>query len=68
LLFDEKLPPGLKRHLADLFPGSLHVREVELADSPDLQVWDYAKAFNVAILTKDKDFADRVREEGPRRA
>jgi predicted nuclease of predicted toxin-antitoxin system len=65
LLFDENLPPSLKRHLADLFPNSVHVREIDLARFPDLAIWDYAKAFNLAILTKDSDFALRVRHEGP---
>jgi predicted nuclease of predicted toxin-antitoxin system len=65
LLFDENLPPSLKKHLADLFPGSVHVRDIDLSSSPDLAIWDYAKAFNLAILTKDSDFALRVRQEGP---
>jgi predicted nuclease of predicted toxin-antitoxin system len=64
-LIDENLPPSLKSHLADLFPGSVHVREIELAHSPDLSIWEYAKAFKFAILTKDGDFAIRAREEGP---
>ena len=64
-LIDENLPPSLKLHLADLFPGSVHVREIELAHSPDLSIWEHAKAFNFAILTKDGDFAVRAREEGP---
>jgi predicted nuclease of predicted toxin-antitoxin system len=65
LIYDENLPPSLKHHLHDLFPGSTHVRDVELTSSPDSAVWDYSKAFNFAILTKDGDFAERVRVEGP---
>lgn len=64
-LIDENLPPSLKSHLADLFPGSVHVREIDLAHSSDLSIWEHAKAFNLAILTKDGDFAIRAREEGP---
>lgn len=64
LLIDENLPPSLTRHLADIFPGSKHVRDVELARSPDTSIWDHAKRFDFAILTKDVDFASRVREEG----
>lgn len=64
LLIDENLPPSLKRHLADLFPGSVHVGEIDLANSPDSAIWDHAKAFNLAILTKDSDFAVRSRHEG----
>ena|ERR1017187_2351769 len=54
----------MKRHLADLFPGSVHVRDIDLASSPDFAIWDHAKAFNLAILTKDSDFALRARHEG----
>ena len=64
LLFDENLPPSMKIHLADLFPGSVHVRDIDLASSPDFAIWDHAKAFNLAILTKDSDFALRARHEG----
>ena len=65
LLFDENLPPSLKSHLRDLFPGSVHVRDIDLAGAVDSAIWEHAKAFNFAILTKDNDFAIRVREEGP---
>ena len=65
LIHDENLPPSLKSHLSDLFHGSQHVRDVGPANSPDSNVWDYAKAFDCAILTKDGDFAERVRREGP---
>jgi predicted nuclease of predicted toxin-antitoxin system len=66
LLIDENLPPSLKSYLADLFPGSVHVRDIDLAHSPDSSIWDHAKALNFAILTKDSDFAIRVREVGHR--
>lgn len=67
LLIDENLPESLKGSLADLFPGSVHVRDrdIDLAHSPDSSIWEHAKAFNFAILTKDSDFADRARAEGP---
>jgi predicted nuclease of predicted toxin-antitoxin system len=65
LLFDENLPPGLKMHLADLFPGSVHVWDIDLGHSSDSSIWEYARAFNFAIMTKDGDFADRVRQDGP---
>jgi predicted nuclease of predicted toxin-antitoxin system len=61
LLLDENLPPSLTW----LFPGSVHVRDIGLANSPDSSIWEHAKAFDFAILTKDGDFAARVREQGP---
>lgn len=58
LLFDENLSPKLPRHLADLFPHSLHVRDVGLKASDDPLVWDYAKANDLMIVSKDVDMHD----------
>lgn len=67
MLFDQNLPRSLKRHLGDLFPGSIHVgdSDIDLDTSADSSIWEYAKAFDFAIMTTDRDFADRVRLEGP---
>ena len=43
LLFDENLSPKLVRLLDDLFPNSIHVRDVGLKASDDLVVWQYAE-------------------------
>ena len=60
LLFDENLSPRLPRLLADLFPGSQHVREAELTKSADLLIWEYARRQHFAIVSKDADFYDRA--------
>jgi predicted nuclease of predicted toxin-antitoxin system len=65
LLIDENLPPSLKRSLADLFPDSVHVGDIDLTNAADSAIWDHAKAFGLAILTKDSDFSVRIRREGP---
>jgi predicted nuclease of predicted toxin-antitoxin system len=57
LLFDENLAPRLAQLVAGLFPGSLHVSSVELSSAPDAAIWEYAKANDLAFVTKDKDFA-----------
>jgi len=49
----------------DLFPGSVHVVEVALKESPDIAVWDYAKANDLTILTADADFFDLATTFGP---
>ena len=41
LLFDENLSPQLVRLLGDLFPGSVHVRDVRLKAADDPVVWKY---------------------------
>lgn len=56
LLFDENLSPRLVTLLADVFPASVHVREVGLARAPDSVVWDYAIQHGFIIVSKDEDF------------
>jgi predicted nuclease of predicted toxin-antitoxin system len=59
LLFDQNLSPRLVRALADLFPGSAHVRDVGLARAGDDEVWSHAAAHGFAIVSKDADFHQR---------
>ena len=56
LLFDHNLSPKLLGRLADLFPASEHVRNVNLYEAEDLKVWEYARANGFAIVSKDEDF------------
>jgi predicted nuclease of predicted toxin-antitoxin system len=58
LLFDQNLSHRLLTELGDLFPGSLHVRMLGLAEADDLQIWNYAKSHNLVIVTQDSDYAD----------
>lgn len=59
LLFDQNLSHRLAQTLHDLFPGSLHVRDVGLKEAADTVVWDYAKEYGFAIVSKDIDFHQR---------
>jgi predicted nuclease of predicted toxin-antitoxin system len=56
LLFDENLSAGLPRNLADIFPDSLHVRDIGLKSGSDRDIWVYAKANGLTVVTKDEDF------------
>ena len=58
LLFDENLSPKLPHCLSDLFPNSLHVRDVSMKATIDSIVWDYAKENNYMIVSKDADMHD----------
>ena len=58
LLFDENLSPKLPKRLSDLFPNSLHVRDVGMKAMIDPMVWDYAKDNNLMIVSKDVDMHD----------
>ena len=59
LLFDQNLSPRLPRLLGDLYPGSMHIREVGLEEADDPVVWDYARALGFAIVSKDSVFQQR---------
>ncbi len=59
LLFDQNVSPWLCRGLSDLFPNSVHVREVGLREAEDATIWDYAARHGFTIVTKDADFRQR---------
>jgi predicted nuclease of predicted toxin-antitoxin system len=58
LLFDQNLSFKLCQAVADLFPGSDHVRLLGLSEAGDRDVWDYAKAHGFTIVSQDADFAE----------
>ncbi len=59
LLFDENLSHQLVRLLADIFPHSVHVRDVGLKSADDPLVWQYAKENRLIIVSKDSDLHQR---------
>jgi predicted nuclease of predicted toxin-antitoxin system len=65
LLFDQNLSYRLSALLADLFPESVHAREVGLTRADDLSVWRYASAQALTIVTKDSDFNQMSFLHGP---
>ncbi len=56
LLFDHNLSYKLVERLAELFPDSEHVRNINLQKADDRTVWDFAGANSFAIVSKDEDF------------
>jgi predicted nuclease of predicted toxin-antitoxin system len=58
LLFDQNLSHRLLSALDDLFPSSLHVRLLGLAEADDLSIWNYAKEYQLIIVTQDSDYSD----------
>ncbi|MEY4191738.1 MAG: hypothetical protein RIR17_2474 [Planctomycetota bacterium] len=56
LLFDQNISPRLPKLLNDLFPGSSHVLDLNLAMATDSEIWNYALSNNYIIVTKDDDF------------
>jgi predicted nuclease of predicted toxin-antitoxin system len=64
LLFDQNVSPRLARRLADIYPDSLHVREVGLRDADDAEIWEYAKLHGFSIVSKDWDSNSAVSSTG----
>ena len=56
LLLDANLSPRLARPLQDIFPGTTHVFDCCDIFDDDGLIWDFAKAHNFIIATKDGDF------------
>ena len=56
LLLDENLSERLLPRLADLFPGSTHVRSLGRAGASDESVWEMACTGEFILLTRDEDF------------
>ena len=59
-LFDENLSPKLPQRLAELFPDSIHVREVGLKSADDPIVWQYAKQNDLVIVSRTRIFIKEV--------
>ena len=64
LLFDQNLSPRLVALLADVFVGSLHVRQAGLERADDDAVWRFARDNGFAIVSKDSDFQERSQIAG----
>jgi predicted nuclease of predicted toxin-antitoxin system len=65
LLFDQNLSFKLCDVLADLFPGSSHVRHQGLDRADDQIVWSRARSDGYVLVTHDADFAEMATFAGP---
>jgi predicted nuclease of predicted toxin-antitoxin system len=65
LLFDENLSHKLVRLLEDIFPNSIHVRDIGLRAADDPLVWQYAMDHSLLIVSKDSDMHQRSFLFGP---
>jgi predicted nuclease of predicted toxin-antitoxin system len=64
-LFDENLSRKLVVRLAQLYPDSIHVAQAGLLESPDREIWEFAKAGNFAIVSTDTDLYEPATTTGP---
>ena len=56
LLVDEPLSEQLCQQLCDVFPGSVHVRQLGAGGASDMVVWELARTHGCVLVTKDEDF------------
>ena len=56
LLFDQNLSYRLVSGLKDLFPESLHVKDLGFESAGDEVIWSYAQNNGYCIVSKDSDF------------
>ncbi len=59
LLFDQNLSHRLKELLEDTFPESVHVKDIDLEQATDTDIWEYAEKHGYTIVSKDSDFHQR---------
>jgi predicted nuclease of predicted toxin-antitoxin system len=55
----ENLSFKLVAALADIYVGSVHVREIGLLDAEDQRIWSYAAENGFLLASKDTDFYER---------
>ena len=56
LLLDENLSERLLQSVADLFPGSTHVRNLNASGASDTWLWEFARSNGFTLVTRDEDF------------
>jgi predicted nuclease of predicted toxin-antitoxin system len=56
LFFDEPLSEELCTALADIFPGSLHIRLLGYGGAADAVIWELARQHECLVVSKDEDF------------
>ena len=59
LLLDENLSDRIVFRILDLYSDSKHVKIVALTNTDDGIIWEYAKANDFVIVSKDSDFHQR---------
>lgn len=65
LLFDQNISRHLVDHVRDVFPGSVHVAMIGLAEATDAEVWEHAGANDYILVSKDSDFRQLAFLHGP---
>ena len=59
LLLDENISDRIVNRIIDLYPDSDHVKTLALTNTDDGIIWEYAKANDFVIVSKDSDIHQR---------
>jgi len=59
-IVDAQLPPALARYLSSNGEDAIHVLDIDMMESSDSLIWDYALKEERVIITKDEDFQVRA--------
>ena len=59
LLLDENISDRVVYRIIDLYPDSDHVKTLSLTNTDDIVIWEYARANDFVIVSKDSDFHQR---------
>ena len=51
--------PSQFTDVAEVYDGCAHVRDLEMAESSDTEIWTYAEEHGYTIVSKDSDFVQR---------
>ena len=63
-LVDNHLPATLARFLSSLGEDCRHVLECGLAQASDREIWSFAAAENLVLISKDEDFLHLAKRTG----
>ena len=58
ILFDQNISFRIIPLIQDIFPKAKQVRQLDLENESDKQIWEYAKQHDFIIVTFDSDFYD----------
>lgn len=64
LIFDQNISFRVVPKVLDFLPYAVHVRSLDLEDTEDGTIWQFAKQNEDAIITFDQDFAELAMVRG----
>lgn len=64
LLFDQNISFRVIKGIKDIYPEAKQVKEVNLDNSTDREIWSFAKREGFTIVTFDSDFYDLTLIQG----